>query len=143
MKHIKLFENWEEDYKKDLAFHNDEHSHGDEENSYAYRYRQLVRDRDIESSLMKIKEMHSKGQLNKALDSKTMSMSGTLGLEPEDRLFIIALEKGREDVAEFLRDRGYKIKNLESVQRFLSKGGDKPEHGINREEITYNARRYV
>lgn len=69
MKHIRLFENWQDKIEKDLAFPSGQKfKDEDEYRAYAYRFRKLVADRDITSSLDKIKAMHRDGTLNRALD---------------------------------------------------------------------------
>ena len=94
--------NWQDKIEKDLAFPTGkEFKYGDEDSAYAYRFRKLVADRDITFSLDKIKEMRGDGTLKRALDDQDINM-----------VFANLLEKGREDVADYLYMIGYKVTDL-------------------------------
>lgn len=138
MKHIKLFESWEEDYKKDLAFPDDRDFSSEESAAY-HRFISLINDRDFSSSLDKIKEMHSQGQIDEVLDFLGNQSERK---EPVDRLFIRVLEKNREDVAEFLYRRGYRIQDLEEVTKWLQAPTDNIGKGRISDDIAYSARKY-
>ena len=119
--------NWQDKIEKDLAFPTGkEFKYGDEDSAYAYRFRKLVADRDITFSLDKIKEMRGDGTLKRALDDQDINM-----------VFANLLEKGREDVADYLYMIGYKVTDLNKAQNWSRNskfGGD---------DVVYSLKRYV
>ena len=118
MKHIRHFENFTNSFGGE--------SDPTTTDGAAFKLRSLIKDLDIDYSLGEIKSMLQNGEFKSAIESYDINM-----------VFATAIEKDRLDIADVVRNAGYKITNVKKVNDWLENSKYKSDDKL------YSIRRYT